>query len=345
MSWPATSSTCCAYAAGHSGWPPSGGCCRSPWPSAWLRLVSTGLARDTVIIGLASHNCPWDPPAGAARRRVLKTPFGSFFLASAPSVSFGGPIVAVALLLTKKDPRLTTLLLLIFVAVAVATALLATRPQPPRVVSILRRNLHSSAQLPVRVSLLLILLLVYLATSSASTFCSALFAAGIVVRLFTEGSKAQSCAASSKPSGTVLGPDLLHRERDALRPQVFDGPAERAAACPLFLRLMWSCAALLPSCSTERCCRATNGCRSPSSRRRPCDHRRHHRHRDRRGQDPPENASALVAAGILSVLLSAALGSVGCAHALCVRPRRRRPMRMHRAALDRHAPPDALGAP
>jgi len=64
----------------------------------------------------------------------------------------------------------------------------------------------------------------------------------------------------------------------------------------------------LPSCSTERCCRATNGCARPLLGDGPADHRRHHRHRDRRGQDPPENASALVAAGILSVLLFPALG-------------------------------------
>jgi len=69
-------------------------------------------------------------------------------------------------------------------------------------------------------------------------------------------------------------------------------------------------------------------------------------HRDRRGQDPPENASALVAAGILSVLLFPALG-LG-------RLRATRFAFVHEASTDEDAsgsgstdmpPPDALGAP
>ena len=71
--------------------------------------------------------------------------------------------MAVALLLTKKEPLLTSLLLVAFIAVAVVTVLLAARAQPPRLVALLNRHLESSAQLPVRVSLLFIVLLVLLA--------------------------------------------------------------------------------------------------------------------------------------------------------------------------------------
>jgi len=172
-----------------------------PGPRHGFRPGLDRVARDTVIIGLALTTTALGPSCRCCATPGCSDAVRSFFLAVGTVGEFG-PIVAVALLLTKKDPRLTTLLLLIFVAVAVATALLATRPQPPRVVSILRRNLHSSAQLPVRVSLLLILLLVYLAYQLGLDVLLGAFAAGIVVRLFTEGSKAQSCAASSKPSGT-----------------------------------------------------------------------------------------------------------------------------------------------
>jgi Kef-type K+ transport system membrane component KefB len=96
-----------------------------------------------------------------------------------------GPIVAVALLLTKKEPLLTSLLLLAFIAVAVITVLLAARKQPPRVVSMLDRHLESSAQLPVRVSLLLIVLLVLLAETLGLDVLLGAFSAGIVVRLFS----------------------------------------------------------------------------------------------------------------------------------------------------------------
>jgi Kef-type K+ transport system membrane component KefB len=51
----------------------------------------------------------------------------------------------------------------------------------------LRRHLHSSAQLPIRVSILLVLLLVYLAFELGLDVLLGAFAAGIVVRLFTVG--------------------------------------------------------------------------------------------------------------------------------------------------------------
>jgi Kef-type K+ transport system membrane component KefB len=80
---------------------------------------------------------------------------------------------------------LTSLLLVAFIAVAVITVLLAARTQPPRVVSMLDRHLESSAQLPVRVSLLLIVLLVLLAETLGLDVLLGAFAAGIVVRLFS----------------------------------------------------------------------------------------------------------------------------------------------------------------
>jgi Kef-type K+ transport system membrane component KefB len=150
-------------------------------------LVSTGLGRDTLIIGLALTTTalgallPILRDAGA-----LESRFGTYVLAIGTVGEFC-PIVAVAILLTKKDPLITTLLLSGFVVIAATTAVLATRPQPPKVVAILSRNLHSSAQLPVRVSVLFILLLVYLASTLGLDVLLGAFAAGVVVRLFTAG--------------------------------------------------------------------------------------------------------------------------------------------------------------
>lgn len=58
-------------------------------------------------------------------------------------------------------------------------------------VELLRRNLHSSAQLPVRVAILLILLLVYLAFELNLDVLLGAFSAGIVVRLFTAGEQSE----------------------------------------------------------------------------------------------------------------------------------------------------------
>ena len=112
-----------------------------------------------------------------------------------------GPIVAVALLLTRKDPVLTSLLLVAFVAVAVVTIVMATRTHPPRLVRILSRHLESSAQLPVRLSLLLIVLLVLLADKLGLDVLLGVFAAGIVVKRFASGEGADLVRAKLEAIG------------------------------------------------------------------------------------------------------------------------------------------------
>ncbi len=154
---------------------------------AAFTLVSVGLGLDTVVIGLALTTTaigtmlPMIRDAG-----VLDTKFGSFMLA-AGSVGEFVPIVAVALLLTEKDPVLTIALLVAFVAIAVVTALLATRARPPKLVALLSRHLNSSAQLPVRIAVLMVLLLTYLALELGLDVLLGAFTAGIVVRLFIIG--------------------------------------------------------------------------------------------------------------------------------------------------------------
>jgi Kef-type K+ transport system membrane component KefB len=103
------------------------------------------------------------------------------------SVGEFGPIVLVAVLLAHKDPFVSISLLVAFVVIATIAALLARRAHSPRIVALLRRHLHSSAQLPVRVAVLLVVLLVYLAFKLGLDVLLGAFAAGIVVRLLTEG--------------------------------------------------------------------------------------------------------------------------------------------------------------
>ena len=70
---------------------------------------------------------------------------------------------------------------------AVIAALLAMQVHPPRFVALMRRHLHSTSQLPVRISVLLVILLVYLATELSLDVLLGAFAAGVVVRLFITG--------------------------------------------------------------------------------------------------------------------------------------------------------------
>ena len=58
---------------------------------------------------------------------------------------------------------------------------------PPRFIALMRKHLHSTAQLPVRISVLLVILLVYLAEKLSLDVLLGAFAAGVVVRLFIKG--------------------------------------------------------------------------------------------------------------------------------------------------------------
>ncbi len=164
-------------------------------------LVSTGLALDTLIVGLALTSTALGtllPVLGDAG--VLESRFGDYMVAIGAVGEFG-PIVAVAVLLTKKDPIITTALLLAFIAVAAFTVALATRAQPPRLVALLRRHLESSAQLPVRVAVLAVLLLVELAFKLGLDILLGAFAAGIVVRLLSQGDQSEAVGSKLQAIG------------------------------------------------------------------------------------------------------------------------------------------------
>ncbi len=150
-------------------------------------LRATGLVLDHVVVALCLTTTalgtllPILHDAG-----VLHTPVGPSIL-SVGAVGEFGPIVAVAVLLTNRDARVTFLLLALFVAVAVVAALLATQVHPPRFIALMRKHLHSTAQLPVRISVLLVVLLVFLADKLSLDVLLGAFAAGVVVRLFIQG--------------------------------------------------------------------------------------------------------------------------------------------------------------
>jgi Kef-type K+ transport system membrane component KefB len=147
-------------------------------------LKATGLVLDTVVVGLCLTTTALTTLLPIMRDAgVLKSSFGPTLL-SVGAIGEFAPILAVALLLTSHDDRLTVLTLILFTVVAVAAALLAVRVHPPRLVAMLSRHLESSSQLPVRISVTLVVFLVYLATKLSLDVLLGAFAAGVIVRLF-----------------------------------------------------------------------------------------------------------------------------------------------------------------
>jgi len=150
-------------------------------------LVATGTVLDTLVVSLTLTTTALGTLLPIVRDAgLLGGRFGSRFMAIG-SVGEFGPILAVAVLLDQRAPVRTGLLLVLFVAVAVAAAIVAARPQPPKVISLMHRHLQSSAQLPVRISVLLVTALVYLAYRLGLDVLLGAFAAGIAVRLLVRG--------------------------------------------------------------------------------------------------------------------------------------------------------------
>jgi Kef-type K+ transport system membrane component KefB len=136
--------------------------------------LTTGLALSTTALGTL---LPVLHDSG-----VLATPMGRHILAVG-SIGEFGPIVLVALVLGTQNPGVTSLLLLAFAVAAVAAAIVANRPWHIRIRRILKRGLHSSSQLPVRLSMLLIAAMVLLASHLGLDILLGAFAAGTVVRV------------------------------------------------------------------------------------------------------------------------------------------------------------------
>ncbi len=152
-----------------------------------LVLTLIGTVLDAIVIGPALTTTALGTLLPILRDSgLIEGRFGARVMAIG-SVGEFAPILAVAVLLDHRNPAATSVLLLVFVIVAVAAALVAARPHPPKVIQFLHRHVHSSAQLPIRISVLLVIGLVFLAFRLGLDVLLGAFAAGIVVRLFVRG--------------------------------------------------------------------------------------------------------------------------------------------------------------
>jgi Kef-type K+ transport system membrane component KefB len=95
-----------------------------------------------------------------------------------------GPILAVSLLLGTRAPTRTALLLLAFAVIALLAAALAMRPRPANVSRVVSATLRTSGQLAVRLTLLIVVALVWAADELGLDILLGAFSAGVVVRLF-----------------------------------------------------------------------------------------------------------------------------------------------------------------
>lgn len=116
----------------------------------------------------------------------LATRFGHLMLA-AGTLGEVGPIVAMSLVLSQRYSGWQEIgFLLAFLAV-VGVAIVGTGARPPRVLDFLNRQMLMSAQLPVRISLLMLAALFVLAEDFGFESIFGAFAAGLIVGQATRG--------------------------------------------------------------------------------------------------------------------------------------------------------------
>ena len=121
----------------------------------------------------------------------LETSFGRLIMA-ATTVGEVGPILVMSLLLSRRHTtEQQSGLLLVFLVITVLTAVAGLRAKTPKVLEVFSRTLRSSTQLPVRASLLM--LGIFFVLSDALGFENILgaFTAGMIVGLATRGPTAQ----------------------------------------------------------------------------------------------------------------------------------------------------------
>ncbi|MEV2275665.1 cation:proton antiporter [Nocardiopsis sp. NPDC049922] len=148
--------------------------------TAW---VLVGWSHSTLIIGLALTTTAMGTMLPILRDSgVLGTGLGGRVLASGTMGEFA-PIVVISLLLSGYRPLTGSLLLLAFFAVAALAVWRTVRGTPARVQRLVRVTLGTSAQLAVRLCLLIVVFMLWVSTELGLDSVLGSFAAGIIVRV------------------------------------------------------------------------------------------------------------------------------------------------------------------
>lgn len=146
-------------------------------------MVAIGFVLSDLLIGLALTTTAIGTLMPVLRDRgVLDTHFGDRLVAAGAVGEFG-PVLAVTLFLGASSPGIQGLLLGAFVVLALGVAWMAGRPRPPTFIEVMGRNLDTSAQLPVRLVILLVTAMVVVAVGLGLDMLLGAFAAGLIGRM------------------------------------------------------------------------------------------------------------------------------------------------------------------
>jgi Kef-type K+ transport system membrane component KefB len=166
----------------------------------------------------------------------MRTKFGSYLLGAGAMGEFG-PILLVTLILSTANPLHESLILILFVALAVFTGILAVR-SAWRGWPLIERTFETSSQLAVRLAVVLVFGLVALAAELGLDLLLGGFVAGMITRVALRGRE----VAVFDSKLTAVGYGLLIPFFFVTSGMAFDidaltGSAEAALKVPMFLVL------------------------------------------------------------------------------------------------------------
>jgi len=133
--------------------------------SVGFGLQAAGIVESGLIVGAAMSTTALGTLLPILRdANELRTKFGAYVMASGAMGEFG-PILLVVLALSSGEDEHSgsILLMLVFTLIIVVGAFIAFKYRPPRIILMLQKKMHTSAQLPVRLSILVLASLVILA--------------------------------------------------------------------------------------------------------------------------------------------------------------------------------------
>src|SRR5262245_38766561 len=148
-------------------------------------LQGCGLVDSGLIVGAALTTTALGTLIPILRdAKELSTRFGAYAVASGAVGEFA-PIVLIALVLSTGESEHggSLLLMLFFTAITIIGALVALNYRPPKLMAVLQQKMDTSAQLPVRLAILVLASLVILARNLGLDAILGALAAGVLVAL------------------------------------------------------------------------------------------------------------------------------------------------------------------
>jgi Kef-type K+ transport system membrane component KefB len=170
---------------------------------AGFALQSFGIVDSGLIVGAALATTALGTLMPILRdAKELSTRFGAY------AVAFGGvgefaPVVLISLVLSGGEHEKPLVLMFVFAGITLLGVFIAMTYRPPRLIEVLEEKMDTSAQLPVRLAVLVLASLVVLARNLGLDAILGAMAAGVWVALASPGEHGK--ALSHKLDGIAFG--------------------------------------------------------------------------------------------------------------------------------------------